>query len=57
MVLHLASRDDVPTLDPVAGYDTASWGFEQMLFDTLVRYSDSGVEPGAGRRYPLGVVG
>ncbi|MBV8770986.1 MAG: ABC transporter substrate-binding protein, partial [Deltaproteobacteria bacterium] len=44
MVLHLASRDDVPTLDPVAGYDTASWGFEQMLFDTLVRYSDSGVD-------------
>ena len=44
MVLHLATRDDVPTLDPVAGYDTASWGFEQMLFDTLVRYSDSGVE-------------
>jgi peptide/nickel transport system substrate-binding protein len=44
MVLHLASRDDIPTLDPVAGYDTASWGFEQMLFDTLVRYSDSGVD-------------
>jgi ABC-type transport system substrate-binding protein len=44
MVLHLATRDDVPTLDPVAGYDTASWGFEQMLFDTLVRYSDAGVE-------------
>jgi oligopeptide transport system substrate-binding protein len=44
MVLHLATRDDIPTLDPVAGYDTASWGFEQMLFDTLVRYSDSGVE-------------
>jgi ABC-type transport system substrate-binding protein len=44
MVLHLASRDDIPTLDPVAGYDTASWGFEQMLFDTLVRYSDNGVE-------------
>ncbi len=43
MVLHLASRDDIPTLDPVAGYDTASWAFEQMLFDTLVRYSDSGV--------------
>jgi peptide/nickel transport system substrate-binding protein len=43
MVLRLASRDDIPTLDPVAGYDTASWGFEQMLFDTLVRYSDSGV--------------
>jgi ABC-type transport system substrate-binding protein len=44
MVLRLATRDDVPTLDPVAGYDTASWGFEQMLFDTLVRYSDSGVD-------------
>ena len=44
MVLHLATRDDIPTLDPVAGYDTASWAFEQMLFDTLVRYSDSGVE-------------
>jgi oligopeptide transport system substrate-binding protein len=43
MILHLATRDDIPTLDPVAGYDTASWGFEQMLFDTLVRYSDSGV--------------
>jgi ABC-type transport system substrate-binding protein len=44
MVLHLASRDDVPTLDPVAGYDTASWAFEQMLYDTLVRYSDSGTD-------------
>jgi len=44
MVLHLATRDDIPTLDPVAGYDTASWAFEQMLFDTLVRYSDSGVD-------------
>jgi len=53
MVLHLASRDDVPTLDPVAGYDTASWGFEQMLFDTLVRYSDSGVDlvPDAATRW------
>ncbi len=44
MVLHLAVLDDVPTLDPAAGYDTASWGFEQMIFDTLVRYSDSGVD-------------
>src|SRR5262249_2252261 len=43
-VLHLATRDDIPTLDPAAGYDTASWGFEQMLYDTLVRYSDSGVD-------------
>ena len=44
MVLHLATRDDIPTLDPAAGYDTASWAFEQMLYDTLVRYSDSGVD-------------
>jgi oligopeptide transport system substrate-binding protein len=44
MVLQLASRDDIPTLDPAAGYDTASWMFEQMLFDSLVRYSDAGVE-------------
>jgi peptide/nickel transport system substrate-binding protein len=43
-VLHLAVQDDVPTLDPAAGYDTASWSFEQMIFDTLVRYSDSGVD-------------
>jgi len=43
-VLHLAGRDDIPTLDPAAGYDTASWTYEQMIFDTLVRYSDSGVD-------------
>jgi peptide/nickel transport system substrate-binding protein len=43
-VLHLAVQDDVPTLDPAAGYDTASWTFEQMIFDTLVRYSDAGVD-------------
>ncbi|HEY2524351.1 MAG TPA: ABC transporter substrate-binding protein, partial [Candidatus Binataceae bacterium] len=43
-VLHLAVQDDVPTLDPAAGYDTASWSFEQMIFDTLVRYSDAGVD-------------
>src|SRR5438067_4813240 len=35
-VLHLAVQDDVPTLDPAAGYDTASWTFEQMIFDTMV---------------------
>jgi oligopeptide transport system substrate-binding protein len=53
MVLHLATRDDVPTLDPVAGYDTASWGVEQMLYDTLVRYSDAGVDliPDAASRW------
>jgi oligopeptide transport system substrate-binding protein len=43
-VLHLADRDDIPTLDPAIGYDTASWTFEQMIFDTLVRYSDTGVD-------------
>ena len=43
-VLRLAEQDDVPTLDPAAGYDTASWTFEQMIFDTLVRYSDAGVD-------------
>jgi peptide/nickel transport system substrate-binding protein len=53
MVFHLATRDDIPTLDPVAGYDTASWAFEQMLFDTLVRYSDAGVNlvPDAATRW------
>jgi len=43
-VLRIAASDDPPTLDPVAGYDTASWQFEQMIFDTLVRYSDAGVD-------------
>jgi len=43
-VLHIADADDIPTLDPAAGYDTASWTFEQMIFDTLVRYSDAGVD-------------
>jgi len=43
-VLHLASVADVPSLDPAVGYDTSSWGFEQMIFDTLVRYSDAGVD-------------
>ncbi|MGO9264383.1 MAG: ABC transporter substrate-binding protein [Candidatus Binataceae bacterium] len=43
-VLHLATLDDIPTLDPAAGYDTASWIYEQMIFDTLVRYSDAGVD-------------
>lgn len=42
-VLYLASQDDVPTLDPAAGYDTASWSFEQALFDTLVRYADASI--------------
>ena len=43
-VLRLAATEDVPTLDPAVGYDTASWSFEQLIFDTLVRYSDAGVE-------------
>lgn len=44
MVLRLAAISDVPTLDPAAGYDVESWMFEQMIFDTLVRYSDAGVD-------------
>src|SRR5215469_16271581 len=43
-VLWLAAADDVPTLDPAIGYDTASWTFEQAIFDTLVRYGDATVE-------------
>ncbi|MFI5365968.1 MAG: ABC transporter substrate-binding protein [Candidatus Binatia bacterium] len=38
--LRLADQDDVPTLDPARGYDTASWHFEEMLFNTLVDYDD-----------------
>jgi len=44
MVLRFADNDDVPTLDPAAGYDNASWTFEQAIFDTLVRYGDADVE-------------
>ncbi|MGH7947658.1 MAG: ABC transporter substrate-binding protein, partial [Candidatus Binataceae bacterium] len=44
MVLRLAEADDVPSLDPAVGYDTMSWLFEQMLFNTLVRYGDSNIE-------------
>jgi ABC-type transport system substrate-binding protein len=44
MVLRTSSPDDVPTLDPAAGYDTASWSFEQAIFDMLVRYGDADVE-------------
>ena len=43
-VLRIADVDDVPTLDPAAGYDTESWTFEQAIFDTLVRYGDGNVE-------------
>ncbi len=40
--LRLADQDDVPTLDPARGYDTASWQFEEMLFNTLLDYDDDG---------------
>jgi len=40
--LRLAERDDVPTLDPARGYDTVSWQFEAMLFNTLVDYDADG---------------
>lgn len=43
-VLRLAEADDVPSLDPAVGYDTMSWMFEQMLFNTLVRYGDANIE-------------
>ncbi|HUY20265.1 MAG TPA: ABC transporter substrate-binding protein [Candidatus Binataceae bacterium] len=43
-VLRLAEINDVPTLDPAAGYDTVSWEFEQMLFSTLVRYGEADVK-------------
>lgn len=38
--LRLAESDDVPTLDPARGYDTSSWQYEAMLFDTLLDYDD-----------------
>jgi len=40
--LRLADKDDIPTLDPARGYDTASWQFEEMLFNTLVDYDADG---------------
>ena len=30
-ILRMAEVNDVPTLDPAAGYDTVSWEFEQMI--------------------------
>jgi peptide/nickel transport system substrate-binding protein/oligopeptide transport system substrate-binding protein len=39
-VLRLASADDIRTLDPAVGYDTGSWAFEQMIFNTLVDYDE-----------------
>jgi ABC-type transport system substrate-binding protein len=44
MILQIADADDIPTLDPAAGYDTVSWTFEQAIFDTLVRYGDDNIE-------------
>lgn len=40
--LRLADQDDIPTLDPARGYDTASWQFEDMLFSTLLDYGPDG---------------
>ena len=39
-VLRLAAGDDPRTLDPARGYDSVSWTFEQMLFNTLIDYDD-----------------
>ncbi len=38
--LRLGAAEDVHTLDPAVGYDTGSWAFEQMLFNTLVDYDE-----------------
>ena len=38
--LRLSAAEDVHTLDPAIGYDTGSWAFEQMLFNTLVDYDE-----------------
>ncbi|HVM97398.1 MAG TPA: ABC transporter substrate-binding protein [Candidatus Acidoferrales bacterium] len=40
--LRVADKDDIPTLDPARGYDTASWQFEDLLFNTLLDYDQEG---------------
>lgn len=40
--IRVADKDDVPTLDPARGYDTASWQFEDLVFETLLEYADDG---------------
>ena len=55
-VLRLADADDVPTLDPAAGYDTVSWTFEQTIFDTLVRYGDARRRTCSRPRDALGIL-
>jgi len=40
--LRLAGADEIPTLDPARGYDTSSWQFEEMLFNTLLDYDAQG---------------
>jgi len=40
--LRFADKDDIPTLDPARGYDTASWQMEELLFNTLVDYDNDG---------------
>ncbi len=37
-VLREAVPEDPRYLDPAKGYDTTSWGLEQMIFNTLVGY-------------------
>lgn len=39
-ILRLTDPEDPRTLDPARGYDTVSWSFEQMLFNTLVDYDE-----------------
>ena len=53
--LRLADQDDIPTLDPARGYDTASWQFEDMLFNTLVDYDDEAqLVPELATRWEVG---
>jgi len=53
-VLRTATSTDVPTLDPAIGYDTESWRFEQMLFNTLVDYDDeSHLVPEVAERWDI----
>ncbi len=57
-VLHEAAGEDPRTLDPAKGYDTASWAYEQMLFNTLVGYdAGTNVVPELAASWTIGADG